>query len=210
METGGRLSRGFSLYLDLVRVSVSLAVVLYHASFEENGGDWFRFGTIGPDAVTVFFVLSGLVISYVADTKENNLELYISSRLARLWSVLIPALALTYLVNLVGVEINPVPHWIVPYGSAWQLLPSALFVNELWFHSVAPLSDIPVWSIGFEFWYYVFFGVIIFAPRKWRYVAVPIVALMVGPRILLLSPIWFFGVAVYQLGRRRLVRGTAA
>jgi len=52
--TDGKLSRGFSLYLDLVRVTASLAVVLYHASFEENGGDWFHFGTIGPDAVTVF------------------------------------------------------------------------------------------------------------------------------------------------------------
>lgn len=208
--TDGKLGRGFSLYLDLVRVTASLAVVLYHASFEENGGDWFHFGTIGPDAVTVFFVLSGLVIAYVVNTKENNLQLYIASRLARLWSVLIPALALTYLINLVGAGINPVPHWIVPGGSAWQLLPSALFVNELWFHSVTPLSDIPVWSIGFEFWYYVLFGAVIFAPGNWRYIAVPIVALMVGPRILLLLPIWYFGVAVYQLGRRRLVRGTAA
>jgi peptidoglycan/LPS O-acetylase OafA/YrhL len=161
IETGSRLKKGFSLYLDLVRVSAALAVVLYHASFEENGGDWFHFGTIGPDSVTVFFVLSGLIISYVVDTKENNPQLYISSRLARLWSVLIPALALTYLINLVGVRINPVPHWIVPNGSAWLLLPSVLFVNELWFNSVTPLSDIPVWSIGFEFWYYVFFGVLV-------------------------------------------------
>jgi peptidoglycan/LPS O-acetylase OafA/YrhL len=193
-----------------VRASAALAVVLFHASFAENGGSWLRVATIGPDAVTVFFVLSGLVISYAVDTKENNLELYISSRLARLWSVLLPALALAYLINLVGVRINPVPHWIVPDGSAWQLLPSALFVNELWFHSVAPLSDIPVWSIGFEFWYYVFFGVIIFAPGNWRYIAAAAAALIVGPRILLLLPIWFFGVGVYQLGRRRLVHGPTA
>jgi peptidoglycan/LPS O-acetylase OafA/YrhL len=141
-------SRGFSLYLDLMRVSAALAVVLWHAAFQQNGGDWFHPGTIGPDAVTVFFVLSGLVISYVVNTKESSPQLYISSRLARLWSVLIPALALTYLINLIGVRMNPVPNWIETDGSAWLLLPSALFANELWFHSVAPLSDIPVWSIG--------------------------------------------------------------
>jgi peptidoglycan/LPS O-acetylase OafA/YrhL len=205
--TGGRLSRGFSLYLDLVRVSAALAVVFYHASFQALGGDWFKTGTIGPDAVTVFFVLSGLVISYVVDAKENSPQLYISSRLARLWSVLIPALALTYLINLVGVRINPVPHW---YSSVWTLLPSAFFVNELWFHHVTPIFDIPVWSIGFEFWYYVLFGVIMFAPGNWRYIAVSVVALVAGPRILLLLPIWLLGVAVYQLGRRWLVHGTAA
>jgi peptidoglycan/LPS O-acetylase OafA/YrhL len=205
-------STGFSLYLDLIRVSAVLAVVLFHATFQQNGGDWFHAArTIGPDAVIVFFVLSGLVISYVVDTKESSPRLYISSRLARLWSVLIPALALTYLVNRFGVRIYPaLPDWIVTDGSAWRLLPSAFFVNELWFVPVAPLSDIPVWSIGFEFWYYVFFGVVIFASGKWRYIAVSVVALIAGPRILLLLPIWLLGVAVYQLGRRRLVGGAVA
>jgi peptidoglycan/LPS O-acetylase OafA/YrhL len=205
-----RFSRGFSLYLDVMRVSAALAVVLYHASFQASGGDWLHPGSIGPDAVTVFFVLSGLVISYAVDTKESSPRLYFSSRLARLWSVLMPALALTYLINRFGVRMNPAPNWFAPDGSAWQLLPSALFVNELWFHPVIPLSDIPVWSIGFEFWYYVLFGVIIFAPGKWRYIAVSVVALIAGPRILLLLPIWLLGVAVYQLGRRRLVGGTVA
>ena len=208
--TSDRLSSGFSLYLDLVRVSAALAVVLYHASFQQNGGDWFHTGTIGPDAVTVFFVLSGLVISYAVDTKENSLQIYISSRLARLWSVLIPALALTYLVNLVGERMNPVPYWIMPDSSTWHLLPSALFVNELWFHSITPLSDIPAWSIGFEFWYYILFAAIIFAPVNWRFIAVSVVAVIAGPRILLLLPIWLLGVAVYRLGRRRHVSGMAA
>ena len=196
-----RFSRGFSLYLDLIRVSAALAVVFFHATFQQNGGDWFHAArTIGPDAVIVFFVLSGLVISYVVDTKESSPRLYISSRLARLWSVLIPALAVTYLINLFGVRIYPaLPNWIVTDGSAWRLLPSAFFVNELWFVPVVPLSDIPVWSIGFEFWYYVFFGVIIFAPEKWRYIAVSVVALLAGPRILLLFPIWLLGVADHRL-----------
>src|SRR5258708_29605931 len=107
----------------------------------------------------------------------------------------------------IGLRMIPVPNMNVTDCYALLLLLSALFVNELWFHPVAPLSDIPVWSIGFEFWYYVFFGVIIFAPGKWRYIAVSVVALIAGPRILLLLLIWLLGVAVYQLGRRRLVGG---
>lgn len=215
MSTPGTFGRGISLYLDLVRVCAALAVVLFHASNPKFGGEWLKTGTLGNDAVVVFFVLSGLVISYVTNTKEIHPRLYFSSRLARLWSVLIPALALTYLADRVGMWADPTiyagwDYWIAPGSSPWRLLPSALFVNELWFLSIAPLSDIPVWSIGFEFWYYVFFGVIIFAPRNWKYVGVAVAALVAGPRIVMLFPIWLLGVVVYQLGRRRFIRGNAA
>src|SRR5260370_8204822 len=89
-------SRGFSLYLDLMRVSAALAVVLYHAAFQQNGGDWFHPGTIGPDAVTVFFVLSVLVISYVVATKESSPHFSFSGGLAQLRASSLLPLPLTF------------------------------------------------------------------------------------------------------------------
>src|ERR1700761_4869150 len=153
---------GFSLWLDLVRLSAALAVVLFHLSIRQNGGGWFHTTALGTDAVIVFFVLSGLVITYVADNKETALRVSAASRFARLWSILLPALVVTYLADWAGRSFDPSAYqnwggWIAPDGDVWRLIPSAFFVNELWFNSITPLSDGPVWSLGFEFWYYVIF-----------------------------------------------------
>jgi hypothetical protein len=117
----------FSLWLDLIRLCVALMVFIFHASIPLISGGWFKVGRLGAEAVFVFFVLSGL------------------------WSVLLPALVLTYVADWIGMFIDHSPYegWnnvIVPDGSAWRLLASALFVNELWFSSIVPMSNSPVWS----------------------------------------------------------------
>ena len=50
----------------------------------------------------VFFVLSGFVIAYVSEQKEHTLREYSISRLARLWSVAVPALILTIALDQLG------------------------------------------------------------------------------------------------------------
>src|SRR4051794_21366088 len=50
----------------------------------------------------VFFVLSGYVISYAADTKEHTLERYFVSRSARIGSVTISAILPTALADYAG------------------------------------------------------------------------------------------------------------
>ena len=122
-----------------------------------------RGGRIGDAAVIVFFVLSGFVIAYVADTKERTIQVYAASRLARLWSILIPALAVTLIVDRIGLDLDPTVYegWgrsLAPLSSPLQLVPTAVFVNELWFAGIPPLSNAPAWSIAFEFWYYAIFG----------------------------------------------------
>src|SRR5580704_14604047 len=83
---------GLSLYLDFVRVLAALAVVLNHAADQQTGGQWMKIPAIGPDAVVVFFVLSGLVIAYTTPSRHASALDYFATRLARLWSVLLPAL----------------------------------------------------------------------------------------------------------------------
>src|SRR4030095_922972 len=61
----GAMKRGLSLYLDVVRVSAALAVVVTHLAYPElSGGMLAPWRLVGNDAVMVFFVLSGFVIAY--------------------------------------------------------------------------------------------------------------------------------------------------
>jgi peptidoglycan/LPS O-acetylase OafA/YrhL len=94
---GERMSPILSLYLDLTRAAVALIVLLSHCwlvLFPNYPLHW-----PGPAAVIVFFVLSGFVIAYVTDGHDRTLGQYALNRLARLWSVALPALAFGLLVS---------------------------------------------------------------------------------------------------------------
>jgi peptidoglycan/LPS O-acetylase OafA/YrhL len=200
-----------SIWLDLVRVCAAFAVVFYHLGAAQMGGAWLRIGSIGGGAVIVFFVLSGFVIASVADAKERTIQIYAASRLARLWSILIPALALTLIVDRIGLYLDPTVYegwgrWLAPLGSPLRLLAAAAFANELWFAMIAPLSNAPVWSLGFEFWYYAIFGAAYYLEGYLRILTVCILCLIAGPKILLLMPIWLFGAAAYWISKSFQVR----
>lgn len=207
------LTPGLSLYLDFFRLTLALVVVVFHASAPQMGGSWFTF-PLGPSAVLGFFVLSGFVISFVAETKENDPASYAAARLARLWSVLIPALALTPVFDAIGRLFSPAVYegWGIYLGfdhPFFRLATSAVFLNEIWFWSIAPLSNVPVWSLGFEAWYYALFGVFIFSHGWKRVGLVCLVGLIAGPKILLLFPAWLLGAWLYA-ARKKIALGRSA
>src|SRR3954463_10152589 len=90
----------FSTYLDAVRFTAALAVVAAHFTFPQFIAGVTYQGGLGDLAVAIFFVLSGYVIAYVADQKEHTFKDFAVSRLARVYSVAIPALILTICVDL--------------------------------------------------------------------------------------------------------------
>jgi peptidoglycan/LPS O-acetylase OafA/YrhL len=151
--------------------------------------------------VIVFFVLSGFVIAWTADTKERTFRVYIINRLARLWSVAIPALALTLVVDKIGMAVSPQIYldWLQLVAHPLERLAmSAVFLNQMWFLDVQPLSNGPFWSLSYEWWYYVTFGCItLIGGRKGWLLGVVAIAIM-GPKIWLLFPTWLMGVAVYR------------
>src|SRR6185312_14830921 len=51
--------------------------------------------------------LAGFVIAFVASTSETTPSSYVFARLSRLWSVVIPALALTVIFDYAGSRWNP-------------------------------------------------------------------------------------------------------
>lgn len=196
------MNRTVSTYLDLVRFLAATMVFITHASYDRFTSGWLNgLSGFGNDAVMVFFVLSGYVIAYVTDKKENNYKVYFLARFARLWSVVVPALVLTVTLDYIGSRIDYSVYagwWFRPDDPFWRILANLFFVNELWFASIRPFSNGPFWSIGYEFWYYVAFAALIFGRSKWRWVLFVLCAVVMGPKILLLMPIWLIGVLTYE------------
>jgi hypothetical protein len=66
--------------------------------------DWPDLTIYATATVSVFFVVPGLVISFVAEEKEANELDYATARLSRLYSVLVPALIFSGLVLVLAVR----------------------------------------------------------------------------------------------------------
>ena len=189
----------FSLYLDIIRLFASLLVVLYHsANIYDPGGFLF---TLGHEAVVIFFVLSGYVIAYISDTKEKKLKDYAASRVARIYSVALPAILLTMLVDQLGFSINlaAYPEGYQAWDHAWiRALSSLFFLNEFWLVSIQSFSNLPYWSLNYEVWYYVTFALVTYVEGHKRWALLAFTLLILGPKILMLMPIWWLGIYIYH------------
>lgn len=95
------MHQALSVYLDALRFLAALAVYLFHAGHFSGVRIPF-FGEFGSPAVMVFFVLSGLVIAYASAARRSGPGEFAVARLARLWSVVLPALGLTLLLDTLG------------------------------------------------------------------------------------------------------------
>jgi peptidoglycan/LPS O-acetylase OafA/YrhL len=189
----------FSLYLDLVRFLAAVLVYVYHSNQRWLVADVLPFSSYGHSAVVVFFVLSGYVIAQVTATKESDWRAYAASRLARVYSVVLPALALTLMLDAVGRTLSPTIYAGYPFDNlSLRLAVSMLMLNELWGMSVTCLSNVPYWSITFESWYYLMYGLWCFAPSRWRLPLLSAALLAAGPKILLLAPLWILGVTLVR------------
>jgi peptidoglycan/LPS O-acetylase OafA/YrhL len=88
---------------------------------------------------------------------------------------------------------------------------SVLCLNEWGFWSVQFFSNVPYWSISYEVAYYLLFGVAYYITGSIRWLLLLIVGFLLGPRVLLLLPIWMLGAWVYRSRWLALIsRKTAA
>jgi peptidoglycan/LPS O-acetylase OafA/YrhL len=196
------MTPALSVWLDLCRVLAALAVYLGHSvaigvAPGAMSTTWHR---SADDAVTAFFVISGLVIAHTTRQLNDKAGPYALARLSRVYSVAIPAVLLALAVDLLGMRFDPgqySPEW--QYPKVWLFLPFHwLFLGETWFGAIQPFSMAPYWSLGYEVWYYLLFGCVVFMRGRARWVAVVLVLAIMGPRIVLLLPIWWLGVLLYR------------
>lgn len=194
------MKKEFSIYLDAVRFLAACLVVIFHSNQRNIVSDILPASNWGHAAVIVFFVLSGYVIAYITCTQENTLKTYAASRLSRIYSMAIPAIVLAIVLDTIGESLTPafyVAKTTHDHGLL-RVITSLLFVNEFWKISIMSFSNWPYWSLCYEVWYYVLFAVWVFARGRRRVVIFSAICLMVGPKVLLLAPIWILGVVLYR------------
>jgi peptidoglycan/LPS O-acetylase OafA/YrhL len=201
------VNRETSLYLDAVRFVAALTVFLGHVSGARfMGGFLWHFGSYTGEAVIVFFVLSGFVIGYATDRRENSVSSYAVARAARIYSVALPALIVTFALDSIGRSVRPdlySPSWgYVATDQVWQFISGSLFINQIWFLKVPQGSDLSYWSLGYEVWYYAIFGLMAFMPTRRKLPATLAALIFVGPRVAVLFPLWLLGLFSYRLCAR--------
>lgn len=199
---GDALDPGFSLYLDAARGLAALAVVVAHFGYFRILDDTqiARLPDFGREAVIAFFVLSGFVIAYSARDKHRTPADYAAARAARLYSVVLPVLLLSFALAALVRHATDLPvSDAYELRKPWLYIPFHLaFQGDTWGFAERPPWLLPYWSLDYEAWYYVLFGCWHFLAGRRRWLAAGAVLLLVGPRLWLLLPVWLSGVALFR------------
>jgi peptidoglycan/LPS O-acetylase OafA/YrhL len=199
------MSKSTSLYLDMLRALAAIGVLFGHAGqgFFSQGLSWLQIN--GHHMVVIFFVLSGYVMSHSAAKVGANWLSYTESRFTRIASVAYPALVLTIVCDFVGRMADPNLYAVVAReeGYWYRILLSAVFLQQSGPFAASPGSNPPFWSLAYEVWYYVLLGAWTFI-RCWRKrVTICVsIAIIAGPKIILLMPVWMAGLVAYQVSGR--------
>jgi peptidoglycan/LPS O-acetylase OafA/YrhL len=219
-----------SLYIHFVRAISALLVCTGHAKefilMDRQPSDgtlslMFRgLLSLGGPAVMVFFFISGFLVGgrEIINFRHGNLNprKYLLDRLSRLWLVIIPALILTYFLNSITCtayrydsfcQLNgDLNFYIIPPDRSegiFDFLRNLLFLQSF----LGPVwgSNGPLWSLSYEFWYYIIFYsilILLFAYKTRAYlskrIAFAILSLVVGFFVLntdwlKLGIVWLFG-----------------
>lgn len=205
------ISRPVSVWLDLIRGLAALAVVIGHAVQYRVYTGWFPFTImLQKNAVVVFFVLSGMVIAASVDRDRKTLGNFVLARFSRIVPVALAALAVSVAVAALDVGLRGVPKFAEDLGWTNPLptLRAALFLTESYGHEYELNS--PYWSLCYEVWFYVLFAAATYLRGPSRVIWLALFALIAGPNILLLLPVWLVGVALVRAPIARRVPAYAA
>jgi peptidoglycan/LPS O-acetylase OafA/YrhL len=194
------MTRWFSIYLDLVRLAAASFVVYAHTNVRFLLPEKLPLAEFAHSAVTVFFVLSGYVVAFVVDNRERTPIAYISSRAARILSLSILAVLLTPVLDMIGRSAAPDLYLkTIPSDYVWlRIAASLVFLAEVWTISITTFSNVPYWSLNYEVWYYVLFGVYCFVSPSRRWLVIGGICLLLGPKVVLMAPCWLAGVYAYR------------
>jgi peptidoglycan/LPS O-acetylase OafA/YrhL len=235
----GRIDRSTSQFLDAARWMSAFAVVLAHSCammmVDEMAAPhpslllrfMFCMKNIGHLAVVIFFVLSGYLVGgqellRVLDGRRFDPGRYAIQRFSRIYTVLVPALLLTLLLDRTGQAyldsshiytdpaINQVGSLMYPIAARDDV---GTFIGNLFMlHTIVvePFGgDGPLWSLANEWWYYTVFALVLVAACRqtaaaWRVAALAAAffVLWALPSAMTLSfSLWLLGVGAAVLGR---------
>jgi peptidoglycan/LPS O-acetylase OafA/YrhL len=117
----------------------------------------------GREALIGFFVMSGFLVGgpVLARLKSQKpfLRAYFVHRIVRIYMVVIPAIALTFAFDTIGRALFP-PNYGAYAAFEGHYDPRYILTNLLNLQGVIAThygSNGPLWSVGYEFWYYMVF-----------------------------------------------------
>lgn len=232
-----RLSDAASAHLDLARGLAAAAVAFQHlrsvllldwpqtSAHSPLAASVYFLAKFAHPAVVVFFVLSGFLVGSsgirAVENRAWSFPRYLLHRVLRLEIVLIPALLLGLLWDTLGIHVfhastlyNGGWHLLVrqgPIDLGWRaLLGNAAFVQDILVPTFG--TNTALWSLSYEFWYYVLFGLLVTACLRTTRISLRLllavlilaVAWFTGFAIMFLAPLWFLGLGIYLLPRLSL------
>jgi peptidoglycan/LPS O-acetylase OafA/YrhL len=162
--------------------------------------------------VIAFFVISGIVIAHATQGAHVTPRSYFLARASRVYSVALPAMLFALALDHIGMLFGPeIYREYYGYDRPWlRIAFHALFLGETWFGSSQPFSMAPYWSLGYEVWYYAWFGCVALLTGRARWLGAGAALLVMGPRIWLLLPTWWLGVLLYRRVARLNMHPAAA
>jgi len=161
---------------------------------------------VGSDAVILFLVLSGYVVAHTAREKDKALGHFAFARASRLYSVAVPTIILTLILDYTGSLIDPASYhgWWWNPAPAWEvLLRSLSFTTEWTGSSFRPGTNGPFWSLSYEAAYHILFGVAMFLGGWQRILLLGTMLVLIGINVLILMPAWLCGVWLCYRGSSR-------
>jgi len=193
-----------SYHLNLIRLLAAQAVVLGHTlgllGIETS------FTYMASIAVVVFFILSGYLIScsaYSLKQKGGGFREFFIHRFARIFTPFIPCLILIAITDLTVIEFN----LIEEYKYRAQVTVEEFFGNLMMLQNRPTVGSIgrkiiydvnqfgsgrPLWTISFEWWLYMSFGIAYFYSARLK--ESKILALLIFVAIVPLLNLWSYKV----------------
>ncbi len=193
--------------LEAVRGFAALYVVLFHALPQKiyllgiNVGALFRFG---PEAVIVFFALSGFVIKYTYERSvDKSFKYYFIRRFIRLYIPLFFIFLLGYLIKCYSEGGLASPEWRTLLGNIFML--QDVISQKPNVISAAYMGNGVLWSLSYEWWFYMLFFVLATYVKKeqlnrWVNIMVILAAAsyilypFIVNRLMMYFAIWWIGV----------------
>ena len=158
----GQASRRLSANFDVLRLCAASAVLVSHAVLVTKGGTWWAahatgpFVQIGNDAVAVFFVISGILVTQ-SWRGDPSMRRYLARRALRLMPALLVTVAFSALVvGTIVSQLTPSSYLRTP-GTWAYLLNGTLFLQPYQLPGV--FAHIPdagtvngsLWTLRYEF-----------------------------------------------------------
>lgn len=198
--------------LEAIRGFAAIYVVFFHILPQEillfgvNIGYLFRFG---PEAVIVFFVLSGFVIQYSFQKSANkSFRYFFFKRFIRLYIPLLFVFLLGYILESFSQGKLANPEWLTLLGNLFML--QDVISQKPNVICASYMGNSVLWSLSYEWWFYMIFYFVQSKVKPKRLhvcvsllVVIAAVSYLIYPffvnRVVMYFAIWWIGVTLANI-----------